>query len=222
MFIAQLPQIPSRQLLRKVNVGSTSFLILISASNIIGPVLFRSSVYVCIRGFEVGSSGFHRYMWKVFVFESGVAVGSSIVLVLDGETGDLEAVVSMVDWGMDSTAVAYDREARRGLNIGRAEWRSRELHRRAAIVADVSRSGLQSISCVCTLCRQSHSSVEVLWCSWDVVASKRNGEVMKMEMPLPPSATLGRSCRPIRIRRLLMGVNYVLPPGLAIVIDVRA
>ncbi len=60
-------------------------------------------------------------MWKVFVFESCVAVGSSIVLVLDGETGDLEAVVSMVDWGMDSTAVAYDREARRGLNIGRAE-----------------------------------------------------------------------------------------------------
>lgn len=44
IFIAQLPQIPSLQLLLNVNVGSTSFLILISASNIIGPVLFRSNV----------------------------------------------------------------------------------------------------------------------------------------------------------------------------------
>jgi hypothetical protein len=60
MFIAQLPQIPSLQLRRKVKVGSTSFLILISASNIIGPVLFRSKVYDCIRGFEDGSSGFQR------------------------------------------------------------------------------------------------------------------------------------------------------------------
>ena len=54
MFIAQLPQIPSLQLLRNVRVGSTSFLILINASNIIGPVLFRSSVYVCILGLLVG------------------------------------------------------------------------------------------------------------------------------------------------------------------------
>ena len=44
MFMAQLPQMPSRQLLRKVNVGSTSFLILINASNTMGPVLFRSRV----------------------------------------------------------------------------------------------------------------------------------------------------------------------------------
>jgi DNA-directed RNA polymerase subunit N (RpoN/RPB10) len=44
MFIAQLPQIPSLQLLLKVRVGSISFLILISASSIMGPVLFRSRV----------------------------------------------------------------------------------------------------------------------------------------------------------------------------------
>lgn len=42
MFMAQLPQIPSLQDLRKVKVGSISFLILIRASNIIGPVLFKS------------------------------------------------------------------------------------------------------------------------------------------------------------------------------------
>lgn len=60
MFMAQLPQIPSRQLRRNVSVGSTSFLMRISASSTIGPVLFRSSVYVCIRGFDVGSSGFQR------------------------------------------------------------------------------------------------------------------------------------------------------------------
>ena len=60
MFIAQLPQIPSLQLRLNVNVGSTSFLILIRASSIIGPVLFRSRVYDCIHGFFVGSSGFHR------------------------------------------------------------------------------------------------------------------------------------------------------------------
>ena len=44
MFMAQLPQMPSRQLRRKVNVGSTSFLIRIRASSIIGPVLLRSRV----------------------------------------------------------------------------------------------------------------------------------------------------------------------------------
>lgn len=44
MFIAQLPQIPSLQLRLKVRVGSISFLILMSASSIIGPVLFRSRV----------------------------------------------------------------------------------------------------------------------------------------------------------------------------------
>ena len=44
IFIAQLPQIPSLQLRLNVKVGSTSFLILIKASSIIGPVLFKSSV----------------------------------------------------------------------------------------------------------------------------------------------------------------------------------
>ena len=60
IFIAQLPQIPSLQLLRNVNVGSTSFLILISASSIIGPVFVRSNVYDCIFGFSLGVSGDHR------------------------------------------------------------------------------------------------------------------------------------------------------------------
>jgi hypothetical protein len=44
MFIAQLPQMPSLQLRLNVRVGSISFLILMSASNIMGPVLFRSRV----------------------------------------------------------------------------------------------------------------------------------------------------------------------------------
>lgn len=60
MFMAQLPQIPSLQLLRKVKVGSSSFLIRTKASSTMGPVLFRSRVYVCMRGFSVGESGFHR------------------------------------------------------------------------------------------------------------------------------------------------------------------
>ena len=60
MFIAQLPQIPSLQLLRNVKVGSTSFLIRIKASNTIGPVLFKSRVYDCIFGFSVGVSGDQR------------------------------------------------------------------------------------------------------------------------------------------------------------------
>ena len=42
MFIAQEPQMPSRQERRKVSVGSTSFLILISASRTIGPQASRS------------------------------------------------------------------------------------------------------------------------------------------------------------------------------------
>ena len=42
MFIAQEPQIPSRQERRKVSVGSISFLILISASRTIGPHLSMS------------------------------------------------------------------------------------------------------------------------------------------------------------------------------------
>ena len=44
IFMAQLPQMPSLQDRLKVKVGSTSFLILIKASSIMGPVLFRSSV----------------------------------------------------------------------------------------------------------------------------------------------------------------------------------
>lgn len=39
IFIAQEPQMPSRQDRRKVKVGSISFLILISASKTIGPQL---------------------------------------------------------------------------------------------------------------------------------------------------------------------------------------
>lgn len=76
IFMAQLPQIPSRQLRRKVKLGSTSFLIRIKASNIMGPVLFRSSVYFCMRGLEVGSSGFQRYISNVLILSSGFAVGS--------------------------------------------------------------------------------------------------------------------------------------------------
>lgn len=60
IFIAQLPQIPSLQLRRNVRVGSISFLMRISASSTIGPVLLRSSVYVCMCGFVEGSSGFQR------------------------------------------------------------------------------------------------------------------------------------------------------------------
>lgn len=85
MFIAQLPQIPSRQLLRNVKVGSSSFLILIRASSIIGPVLFRSSEYVCIFGLELGSSGFHRYTWKDFIFAS-LSLAVSLI-GLDFEAG---------------------------------------------------------------------------------------------------------------------------------------
>ena len=43
MFIAQEPQMPSRQERRKVSVGSISFLILISASRTIGPQSSRST-----------------------------------------------------------------------------------------------------------------------------------------------------------------------------------
>ena len=43
MFMAQLPQIPSRHDRRNVSVGSNSFLILIRPSNNIGPQLFRST-----------------------------------------------------------------------------------------------------------------------------------------------------------------------------------
>ena len=43
MFMAQLPQMPSRQLRRKVSDGSCSFLILSSASSTIGPQSDRST-----------------------------------------------------------------------------------------------------------------------------------------------------------------------------------
>jgi hypothetical protein len=59
MFMAQLPQIPSLQLRRKVKVGSTSFFMRIKASKNIGPVWLRSSSYSCMYGFFSGSSGFH-------------------------------------------------------------------------------------------------------------------------------------------------------------------
>ena len=42
MFIAQDPQMPSRHERRKVSVGSISFLILLNASNTIGPQALRS------------------------------------------------------------------------------------------------------------------------------------------------------------------------------------
>lgn len=60
MFMAQLPQMPSRQLLRNVRDGSSSFLMRIRASSTMGPVFFRSMVYDCMRGFSLGVSGFHR------------------------------------------------------------------------------------------------------------------------------------------------------------------
>ena len=43
MFIAQEPQMPSRQERRKLKVESTSFLILMSASRTMGPQLSMSS-----------------------------------------------------------------------------------------------------------------------------------------------------------------------------------
>ena len=45
MFMAQEPQMPSLQDRRKVSVGSISFLILIRASNTMGPHEFRSTSY---------------------------------------------------------------------------------------------------------------------------------------------------------------------------------
>jgi hypothetical protein len=50
MFIAHEPQIPSRHDRLNVSVESTSFLILRSASSIIGPQSFRSISYFCERG----------------------------------------------------------------------------------------------------------------------------------------------------------------------------
>jgi hypothetical protein len=47
IFIAHDPQIPSRHDRRNVKVGSISFLILMSASNIIGPQLIL--IYIIIE-----------------------------------------------------------------------------------------------------------------------------------------------------------------------------
>lgn len=60
MFIAHDPQMPSRQDLLKVKVGSISFLILIKASRTMGPQVFRSTSYSCIFGLSPGFSGFQR------------------------------------------------------------------------------------------------------------------------------------------------------------------
>ena len=49
--------IPSLQDLLNVSVGSISFLILIRASSTIGPHVFRSTWYSCIRGLSPGLSG---------------------------------------------------------------------------------------------------------------------------------------------------------------------
>ena len=49
--------IPSLHDLLNVRVGSISFLILIRASSTIGPHVFRSTWYTCIRGLSPGLSG---------------------------------------------------------------------------------------------------------------------------------------------------------------------
>ena len=48
MFMAQEPQMPSRQERRKVRVGSCSFLIFISTSSIMGPHSLRFTAYVAM------------------------------------------------------------------------------------------------------------------------------------------------------------------------------
>jgi len=95
MFIAQEPQIPSLHDRRKVRVGSISFFILISASKIMGPVLFKSTVYVCKVGFFSGSSGFQRYILNSLL--RGLLVEESVST--PGAPGALP----------DSTAVARER-----------------------------------------------------------------------------------------------------------------
>ena len=59
MFIAQEPQMPSRQERRKVSVASTLDLIQVSPSRIIGPQSSRSTKKVSTRGLA-SSSGFQR------------------------------------------------------------------------------------------------------------------------------------------------------------------
>ena len=64
MFMAQEPQMPSRQERRKVSVGSCSFLIFMSTSSIMGPHSARFTAYVARKGAWPGASGFHRYTLK--------------------------------------------------------------------------------------------------------------------------------------------------------------
>ena len=59
IFIAQEPQMPSRQERRRVSVGSTVFLIHNNPSRIIGPQSSRSTKKVSIDGF-LSSSGLQR------------------------------------------------------------------------------------------------------------------------------------------------------------------
>ena len=60
MFIAHEPQMPSLHERLNVSVGSKSFLILMSASNTIGPHSARLTWYDCSVGFSDGASGFQR------------------------------------------------------------------------------------------------------------------------------------------------------------------
>lgn len=60
IFMAQEPQMPSRQDLLKVRVGSTSFLILSRASSTMGPHLAKSTSYSLMYGCCFGWSGSHR------------------------------------------------------------------------------------------------------------------------------------------------------------------
>lgn len=66
MFIAQLPQIPSRQDLRKARVASWSAFMCIRRSSTIVPHLFKSMANWCRWGFSFGFSGFHLYTLTIF------------------------------------------------------------------------------------------------------------------------------------------------------------
>merc|ERR1712057_26594 len=81
MFMAQDPQMPSRQDLLKLSVESCSSLILSRTSSIIGPQSFRSTVYVCILGF-FPSSGSHLYILKSLGSSSWTSSGMAAELAL--------------------------------------------------------------------------------------------------------------------------------------------
>mmetsp|Transcript_3554 Transcript_3554/g.8557 ORF Transcript_3554/g.8557 Transcript_3554/m.8557 type:complete len:233 (+) Transcript_3554:591-1289(+) len=82
MFMAQDPQIPSRQLLRKVREGSCSFLILRRASRTIGPQSLRSTGYVLRYGFWFSCSGSHRYTLKYLMRSASLlSPGVAVVVV---------------------------------------------------------------------------------------------------------------------------------------------